>query len=198
MDELELYHHGIKGQKWGIRRFRNEDGSLTSAGRSRYNDKYSKRSRSADQSKYGYLGVQRINRSMNEGARLSEAREKEATRLRKARFMANYVGGISGSAAGMITSLRQLYRPESRTTIAARMAYGYACLNAGSLSGRMAGMLYRSLTYHPTASAVIDSLIDGGETAVSGALAGKIGQASVMALYGYSPRLAKINRKKSK
>ena len=31
-----LYHHGIKGQKWGIRRFQNEDGSLTSAGREHY------------------------------------------------------------------------------------------------------------------------------------------------------------------
>lgn len=29
----ELYHHGIKGQKWGIRRFQNKDGSLTSEGR---------------------------------------------------------------------------------------------------------------------------------------------------------------------
>lgn len=28
----ELYHHGIKGQKWGIRRFQNPDGTLTSAG----------------------------------------------------------------------------------------------------------------------------------------------------------------------
>ncbi len=31
-----LSHHGIKGQKWGQRRYQNEDGSLTDAGRSRY------------------------------------------------------------------------------------------------------------------------------------------------------------------
>ena len=30
-----IYHHGIKGQKWGIRRFQNKDGSLTPAGRKR-------------------------------------------------------------------------------------------------------------------------------------------------------------------
>lgn len=34
----ELYHHGIKGQKWGIRRFQNKDGSLTNAGRKRERD----------------------------------------------------------------------------------------------------------------------------------------------------------------
>ena len=31
----ELYHHGILGQKWGVRRFQNKDGSLTSAGKKR-------------------------------------------------------------------------------------------------------------------------------------------------------------------
>lgn len=33
MNETVLIHHGIKGQKWGIRRFQNKDGSLTQAGR---------------------------------------------------------------------------------------------------------------------------------------------------------------------
>lgn len=32
----ELYHHGILGQKWGQRRYQNEDGSLTPAGREHY------------------------------------------------------------------------------------------------------------------------------------------------------------------
>ena len=32
----ELTHHGIKGQKWGVRRIQNKDGSLTPAGKKRY------------------------------------------------------------------------------------------------------------------------------------------------------------------
>lgn len=31
-----LQHHGIKGQKWGVRRFQNTDGSLTAEGKKRY------------------------------------------------------------------------------------------------------------------------------------------------------------------
>lgn len=34
--ENELYHHGILGQRWGIRRFQNPDGSLTEEGKKRY------------------------------------------------------------------------------------------------------------------------------------------------------------------
>lgn len=33
----ELYHHGILGQKWGVRRFQNKDGSYTNAGKKRRN-----------------------------------------------------------------------------------------------------------------------------------------------------------------
>ena len=33
--ETELYHHGIKGQRWGVRRYQNPDGSLTLAGKKR-------------------------------------------------------------------------------------------------------------------------------------------------------------------
>lgn len=34
----ELKHYGVKGQKWGVRRYQNNDGSLTPEGRRRYSD----------------------------------------------------------------------------------------------------------------------------------------------------------------
>ena len=35
MYENELYHYGVKGMKWGVRRYQNKDGSLTPAGKQR-------------------------------------------------------------------------------------------------------------------------------------------------------------------
>ena len=54
MYNTELYHHGIKGQRWGIRRFQNNDGSLKPAGEGRYDDGLSRRQRNKAAKSYNY------------------------------------------------------------------------------------------------------------------------------------------------
>lgn len=93
-----LTHHGIKGQKWGIRRFQNSDGSLTTEGKKRYTDKQYKR----DTSVYGRSGARRIRKNVEKrGESVSGARSKEAQRINAARRRA-MVGGQIGSGLGTI------------------------------------------------------------------------------------------------
>ena len=56
----ELYHHGIKGQKWGRRRYQNKDGSLTPAGQRRLDDyKLKERNRVAEKYQVNKLNYKR-------------------------------------------------------------------------------------------------------------------------------------------
>lgn len=78
----ELYHYGITGMKWGVRRFQRKNGTLTSAGKKRYTDKaISEYRKSYDKSErlsnkayekereakaaYKMLGKNRVERVMN-------------------------------------------------------------------------------------------------------------------------------------
>lgn len=68
MENNSLQHHGVLGQKWGVRRYQNKDGSLTAAGKKR-RDRYERAADAAERDaddlrKHGYIkeaeAVQRV------------------------------------------------------------------------------------------------------------------------------------------
>ena len=74
---LELYHYGIKDMKWGIRRYQNEDGSLTDLGRERY--------KSGVSSIASNINRHRTNKAIRDaeiGTMSDEELRKETNRLR--------------------------------------------------------------------------------------------------------------------
>lgn len=46
MNDTSLTHWGVKGMKWGVRRYQNKDGTLTAAGKERYSEENKKKARS--------------------------------------------------------------------------------------------------------------------------------------------------------
>ena len=77
----ELVHYGVKGQKWGRRRYQNKDGSLTPAGRERYGSEERFESQYNAQQK---AVMNAVKKASEEGAKTARAgKEIEAERTRK-------------------------------------------------------------------------------------------------------------------
>ena len=88
----ELHHHGIKGQKWGVRRFQNKDGSLTPAGKKRYDEPNSHSDKKEKQYKIPQnKSLHRLkleDKYKQQGFSKEEAEQKAAKRIRAEMYVA--------------------------------------------------------------------------------------------------------------
>ena len=80
-EEEYLAHHGTKGQRWGVRRFQNSDGSLTAAGKLRYSVGNGGRSISKKIDPKSAAKLKK--RQVKEAAKLERLKIKEAAKNEK-------------------------------------------------------------------------------------------------------------------
>lgn len=73
----ELYHYGVKGMKWGVRRYQNEDGSLTEAGKKRLSNYQTKELARIDKKYDTSREVRRFNKASE---RQQIAKQQRASR----------------------------------------------------------------------------------------------------------------------
>lgn len=92
-----LYHHGIKGQRWGIRRYQNPDGSLTEAGK-----KHHEKVLNSENAKYVYkhrkeLSDEEFSRTYN---RIKQVEDIKAMYKKTGQYRKEGVGHEMAIAAG--------------------------------------------------------------------------------------------------
>ena len=82
LDSSELYHYGIKGMKWGVRRYQNPDGSLTAAGKKKARQDYMEDNKKAfelgkEATVYGHATAKSMNRTIKLENKLDKQYEKD-------------------------------------------------------------------------------------------------------------------------
>ena len=103
----ELYHYGVKGQKWGVRRYQNKDGSLTAAGKKRRSSSDEVRNMSIDELR------QKVRRLNNE-QRYIDLTKSSSSSISKTADGIERVSRIGGDANRIYKSMNGENNPYSK------------------------------------------------------------------------------------
>lgn len=133
MADYELYHWGVKGMKWGVRRYQNKDGSLTPAGRKRYAEPHEDYKRAHDKKSVKQMSDKELRDRNN---RLQMERQYEQFTKKKSRGKAIVNGLIA--TAGTITAAQAAYKTYSKLGNSALDKVGDFVLKSINLSGPLA------------------------------------------------------------
>ena len=104
----ELYHWGIKGMKWGVRRYQNSDGSYTSAGKKRRKSRTN--GWSDDAKEAGQLKKKKLNQMSNAELQKLNKRQELENKYRQNNKSSIAKGiAIVGVTAAALGTLNNLY-----------------------------------------------------------------------------------------
>jgi len=127
-NDLYLAHHGVKGQKWGVRRYQNSDGSLTSEGKKRYG-------------RYGEKLISKIesehrNYKRDPSRTLREENIESVKTLGKRWLASAGIAFGGGFAGGLVSKLGSMEVGTAITLGSALVSSGYQAVNIGTFINR--------------------------------------------------------------